>query len=127
MGIPSKQIGQSTESNLLWQISKQLQQFAKTVILPTTTSTTTIPRFQSAMFFGTDQATACMDLNYITYVQGDGTTICDSSYLLSPEFIYYLTISSVYLKNVSDNTVRPYTYIIGSNYVIPAGPCEVCP
>jgi hypothetical protein len=26
MGIPSKQIGWSTKSNLLWQISKQLEQ-----------------------------------------------------------------------------------------------------
>ena len=127
MGIPSKQIGQSTESNLLWQISKQLQQLGKTIILPTTTSTTTIPRFQGGFFFGTDQASACALLNYIGYSTGDGTTICDSSYLLSPEFAYYLTESSVYISNISDNTVRPYTYALGSNYVVAAGPCEVCP
>lgn len=127
MGIPSKQIGQSAESNLLWQISKQLQQLAKTMILPTTTSTTTLPQYQSPMFFGTDQATACTELNFISYAQGDGTTQCDSSYLTSPEFSAYLVTSSVYLRNVGDTTLRPYTYIIGSNYVVPAGPCEVCP
>lgn len=127
MGIPSKQIGQSTESNLLWQISKQLQQLGNTIILPTTTSTTTIPRFRGIVFFGTDQASACSRLSVFSDTQGDGTTICDSSYLFSPEFIYYLTSGSVYIQNPNDSTVRPYTYIIGSNYVIPAGPCEVCP
>jgi hypothetical protein len=45
MSIPSKQIGWSNESNLLWQISKQLEQLigitSKIVNYSTTTSTTT--------------------------------------------------------------------------------------
>ena len=41
MAIPSKQIGQSTESNLLWQISKQLEQLIKVVGAGNTTTTTT--------------------------------------------------------------------------------------
>ena len=45
MSIPSKQIGWSNESNLLWQISKQLEQLisvtSKIVDYPTTTSTST--------------------------------------------------------------------------------------
>jgi len=42
MSIPSKQIGWSNESNLLWQISKQLEQLiAVTAALTTTTTTTT--------------------------------------------------------------------------------------
>jgi len=42
MAIPSKQIGWSTESNLLWQISKQLEQLIGiTASLTTTTTTTT--------------------------------------------------------------------------------------
>lgn len=42
MAIPSKQIGWSQESNLLWQISKQLEQLiAVTAALTTTTTTTT--------------------------------------------------------------------------------------
>jgi len=47
MSIPSKQIGWSNESNLLWQISKQLEQLIAAVpviaALTTTTSTTTAP------------------------------------------------------------------------------------
>jgi hypothetical protein len=42
MAIPSKQIGWSTESNLLWQISKELEQLIKVTganILTTTTTT----------------------------------------------------------------------------------------
>jgi hypothetical protein len=55
MGIPNRQIGWSNESNLLWQISKQLEQLIKltgqlvdtttttsTTIAPTTTTTTTV-------------------------------------------------------------------------------------
>ena len=43
MAIGSNQIGQSTEANLLWQISKQLEQLIKVVGAgnPTTTTTTT--------------------------------------------------------------------------------------
>jgi hypothetical protein len=44
MGIPNKQIGWSQESNLLWQISKQLEQLIKvTASLTTTTTTTAAP------------------------------------------------------------------------------------
>lgn len=42
MSIPSKQIGWSNESNLLYQISKQLDQLIKvTAALSSTTTTTT--------------------------------------------------------------------------------------
>ena len=42
MAIPNRQIGQSPEANLLWQISNQLDQLIKlTGKLVTTTSTTT--------------------------------------------------------------------------------------
>ena len=43
MGIGSKQIGWSNESNLLWQISKQLERLIQVTgnINPTTTTTTT--------------------------------------------------------------------------------------
>lgn len=44
MPISSKQIGWSNESNLLYQISKQLDQLIKvTASLTTTTTTTTAP------------------------------------------------------------------------------------
>jgi hypothetical protein len=41
MAIPSKQIGWSNESNLLYQISKQLDQLIKVTAALTTTTTTT--------------------------------------------------------------------------------------
>jgi len=48
MAIPSRQIGWSTEDNLLWQISKQLEQLINVTAqacanCTTTTSTTTLP------------------------------------------------------------------------------------
>lgn len=46
MAIPAKQIGQSAEANLLWQISKQLEILTKVIsqsnIYTTTTTTTTV-------------------------------------------------------------------------------------
>lgn len=42
MAIPSKQIGQSAEANLLWQISKQLDQLIKVTAALTTSTTTTV-------------------------------------------------------------------------------------
>lgn len=41
MSIPSKQIGWSQEANLLYQISKQLDQLIKITSKLTTTTTTT--------------------------------------------------------------------------------------
>lgn len=45
MAIPSRQIGWNTESDLLWQISKELEQLIKVTgsKIPTTTTTTTTP------------------------------------------------------------------------------------
>jgi len=56
MAIPNRQIGWSTKSNLLWQISKQLERLtavvskntttttsSTTTVAPTTTTTTTAP------------------------------------------------------------------------------------
>lgn len=40
--IPPRQVGQSTEAQLLWQISKQLDQLIKVVGNLTVTTTTTI-------------------------------------------------------------------------------------
>ena len=45
MAIPSRQIGWSTKSNLLWQISKQLERLTGVMgrnIVPITTTTTTV-------------------------------------------------------------------------------------
>ena len=41
MAIPNRQIGWSTKSNLLWQISKQLERLTAVVSKNTTTTTTT--------------------------------------------------------------------------------------
>lgn len=51
MAIPSKQIGWSTTDNLLWQISKQLEQLIKVTTQnnPTTTTTTLPPVFEYSL------------------------------------------------------------------------------
>lgn len=55
MGIPNKQIGWSQESNLLWQISNQLDQLIKVTASlttsTTTTTTTTTPSSFSVIYY----------------------------------------------------------------------------
>lgn len=68
MAIPSRQIGWSTESNLLWQISKELERLTCVMAggCTTTTTTTTIApiyTFESA-FSDTSNSNACTDPNY---------------------------------------------------------------
>ena len=41
MSIPNRQIGWGTTDNLLWQISKQLEQLIQVTYANTTTTTTT--------------------------------------------------------------------------------------
>jgi hypothetical protein len=42
MGVPNRQIGQSVEANLLYQISAQLDRLIKVTAALTTTTTTTV-------------------------------------------------------------------------------------
>jgi len=61
MAIPSRQIGWSTKSNLLWQISKQLQYLTGVMgrnIPATTTTTTTIAPFISTIVISNGSYTA---------------------------------------------------------------------
>lgn len=68
MAIPSRQIGWGTEDNLLWQISKQLEQLTNVTAqgCTTTTSTTTEPAYRvyTALLYqtGGDDPTAVTDL-----------------------------------------------------------------
>jgi hypothetical protein len=68
MAIPSRQIGWGTEDNLLWQISKQLEQLTNVTAkgCTTTTSTTTLPAYKvyTALLYqtGGDGPTAVIDL-----------------------------------------------------------------
>jgi hypothetical protein len=127
MGIPSKQIGQSAESNLLWQISKQLQQLAKTMILPTTTSTTTLLPITASLFFGSTQSEACGYTNYAGTGVVNGSTLCDSSYMSSAEFSYTIPgPGNYYIRDSNSDQVRLFTFN-GSYTLTAIGPCEVCP
>jgi hypothetical protein len=68
MAIPSRQIGWGTEDNLLWQISKQLEQLTNVTAkgCTTTTTTTTLPAYRvyTALLSqtGGDGPTAVIDL-----------------------------------------------------------------
>lgn len=88
MAIPSKQIGWGTEENLLWQISKQLENLIKVTynIGTTTSTTTTIPpncvqfvvntTFDTYFVFSATSLT--QDYTY-TITWGDGTSDSGSS------------------------------------------------
>jgi len=85
MAIPSRQIGWSAEDNLLWQISKQLEQLTNVTAkgCTTTTTTTTLPAYSvyTALLSqtGGDNPNAVIDLPLVigvTYkiVDNDGGT-----------------------------------------------------
>lgn len=85
MAIPSRQIGWGTEDNLLWQISKQLEQLTNVTAkgCTTTTTTTTLPAYSvyTALLSqtGGDNPNAVIDLPLVigvTYkiVDNDGDT-----------------------------------------------------
>lgn len=85
MAIPSRQIGWSAEDNLLWQISKQLEQLTNVTAkgCTTTTTTTTLPAYSvyTALLSqtGGDNPNAVIDLPLVigvTYkiVDNDGDT-----------------------------------------------------
>lgn len=85
MAIPSRQIGWGTEDNLLWQISKQLEQLTNVTAkgCTTTTTTTTLPAYRvyTALLSqtGGDSTNAVIDLPLIigvTYkiIDNDGGT-----------------------------------------------------
>jgi len=60
MAIPSRQIGWGTEDNLLWQISKQLEQLTNVTAqaCTTTTTTTTLPAYKVYTALLTQSGTA---------------------------------------------------------------------
>lgn len=82
MAIPSRQIGWSTQSNLLWQISKQLQELYKNIVVPTTTTTSTtlapLP-FYGTIYWGATDTIAC-SLSGTINAAGSSFTFCDSVY-----------------------------------------------
>jgi hypothetical protein len=127
MAIPSKQIGWGTQENLLWEISKQLEQLAgvmskigqttstTTTIVPitTTTTTTTIIPFSGTINFGNSGANACSESpSYNSFpVTGNGTTFCNSTELTSSSFSFqfpgevgYISFGGQYYSILTDGT-----------------------
>jgi len=104
MAIPSRQIGWSAEDNLLWQISKQLEQLTNVTAqactnCTTTTSTTTLPVYKvfTALLTqsGGDDSRSITDgittigVSYTiaNYVAGDFTIIGAPNNLVGTSFI----------------------------------------
>ena len=128
MAIPSRQIGGSTKTNLLWQISKQLERLicvascgcspttttTTTTVVPTTTTTTT-----GAPVTITQYEVACQEYTWpvtgLTYFDSDEIT----DTVGNVTNILYLTI----LPGTSDETVTdtvtstsPYIWFNGQEY-----------
>ena len=86
MAIPSRQIGWSTQSNLLWTISKELERLSCVLsggCSTTTTTSTTLPPdpFYGTVYWGENAPTACSLTGSVT-VSGPGTTFtfCSTIY-----------------------------------------------
>lgn len=135
MAIPSKQIGWSTQSNLLWEISKQLERLTcvlaggcsttttTSTIIPTTTTTTTEALFSSKIYWGEDSGTACGEILEIDPVVGDGTTFCNSNNFTSIDFS---TIGNVTIFISYGGQIKTVDVTLGSNIATFNGGCDPC-
>jgi uncharacterized protein (TIGR02145 family) len=70
MAIPSRQIGQSTQANLLWQISKQLERLICVAACGCSTTTTTTTEAIPSVLIG-EQRWSLTNLEVVTYNNGD--------------------------------------------------------
>ena len=87
MAIPSRQIGGSTTTNLLWQISKQLEELicVRAGGCPTTTTTSTIAST-------TTTTTTCVDFINSIVISGGSYTAANGTYTRTdPSVAFTLT------------------------------------
>jgi hypothetical protein len=128
MAIPNKQIGWSNESNLLWEISKQLDTTINLMCTgpcPTTTTTSTtvfVKPFSGTIYWGEDANTACSQTIPIS-VEGDGTTFCNSTILTGSEFSVIGT-GGVFIS--LGGQIRTASHVSGDEFVTFTGGCEPC-
>lgn len=113
--IGNKQIGWSQESNLLWDISKQLDKLIKIAGGPYTT-------FSGTIFWGEDSGTACAQAIPII-VTGDGKTFCDSNNFTSSDFS---TIGTGGIFISYGGQIKTVLVTSGSNIATFNGGCDPC-
>jgi len=94
MAIPSRQIGWSTKSNLLWEISKQLEALTGVIgrNIPTTTTTTTIRYYYysgsdciSPLFGQVIRTTVSLSINDVVLTD-DGVCYTINSTYVGPDY-----------------------------------------
>jgi hypothetical protein len=91
MAIPSRQIGWGTEDNLLWQISKQLEQLTNVTAnsctnCTTTTSTTAAPTYKVFTALLTQSGVSSGPLNIYSGSVGEGISYTLSSVSSASDF-----------------------------------------
>jgi len=95
MAIPSRQIGWSTKSNLLWQISKQLEALTGVIgrNIPTTTTTTTIHYYYysgdnciNPLFSRTIRSLVSLSTNDVVLTD-DGACYTINSTYVGPDYV----------------------------------------
>jgi hypothetical protein len=124
MAIPSRQIGQSTQANLLWQISKQLERLicvagcgcstttTTTTIEPTTTTTTTA--LCNYLYEGV--LTVGGDVRGSGYQSGVGSIDpIDANF---SQLFYYATAENLSLSIITDCYSTIDVYINGTIYTL---------
>ena len=129
MAIPSRQIGGSTRSNLLWQISKQLERLicVRSCGCSTTTTTTTTSEtnlFEDLVYRAENNFNACTKVEGgEIYAIGDGTTFCNSTILTAAGFSA-LAPGELFVSY--DGQIRTTTHGAGQNFITFTTECTYC-
>lgn len=128
MAIPSRQIGWSTRDNLLWQISKQLENLicVKSGGCGTTTTTTSEAKvFEDLVYRAEKSSNACDRVGGgVIFVSGNGTTFCNSTILIAAGFSA-LPPGELFISY--NGQVRTANHGSGQNFITFTTGCSNCP
>lgn len=128
MAIPSRQIGWSTQSNLLWTISKELERLSCVLSggcsTTTTTSTTLAPTpFEGTVYWGEDAATAC-SMTQTVVLGATGFTFCSSIYYYVQSY-FPVSSGNIFISDGLGNVKEVY-YESSSLNMTSISECTTC-
>lgn len=123
MAIPSKQIGGSVNYNLLWQISKQLEQLIciRSGNCTTTTTTTAVPVYSFELSYPTDSKGFACASPFLTIYYSSSTSLINGV-ILYTDYALGIVAPNGWYANADTNVA--YEITNGEGVITTATYCE---